>query len=454
MSLKKKTLAVLAAGAIVASAVPAMALENEFHGMFKFFGYGSNVINGGGKLNLSPTGKAGAYAEQRARIQYIAKANDDLKLVTHFELDSRFGGINDSTTSTDVYKGAGNDAGNLDADQLTLETKNVYLDFNCPITKANVKVGIQPWADSYKALFLLADMTGVNVTKKFDPLTLSLAWFRFDDNTDNDTADVGDLTSDLWVADAKYALTKELTLGASYYFVENDTTAVTDPNATGSTRYENLHVVGVNAAIKAGPLALDPFFAYQFGDARKSTGHDISAFLAGATAKVKLGPGNLLANAIYLSGDDNTADTDVEGWRIVGAAQTYFNPANMWLLVRNAQGINTSTSVLANDLTVGGRGLMLGTLGYEGTAGKVFYNANVGYAQVAEERGNEDEVIGTEVNAQVGYKLYDNLSISTAAAYLFLGDGMGGNASENITGFGVPDAEDPYMINVQLAYAF
>lgn len=451
MSLKKKTLAVLAAGAIVASAVPAMALENEFHGMFKFFGYGSNFFNGAGQ-GLSPTGKAGAFAEQRARIQYIAKANDDLKLVTHFELDSRFGGKNEATgylgTST------GNDGGNLDADQLTLETKNVYLDFNCPITKANVKAGIQPWADSYKSLFLLADMTGVNVTKKFDPLTLSLAWFRFDDNTVSTTRDVGDLTADLWVADAKFAVNKDITLGASYYFIDNDSNTVTTPNSTGYTNYEKLHVVGANAAIKAGPLALDPFFAYQFGDARESTGHDISAFLAGATAKVKLGPGSLNATAIYLSGDDDTADTDVEGWRIVATGTTYFNPANMWLLVRSGQGINTSSSVLANDLTVGGRGLMLGTLGYEGTAGKIFYNANVGYAQVAEERGTEDEVIGTEVNAQVGYKLYDNLSISAAGAYAFLGDGMGGNAPELISGFGVADAEDPYMFNIQLAYAF
>ena len=33
------------------------------------------------------------YFEQRARLQYTAKVSDDLKLVTHFELDTRFGGI-------------------------------------------------------------------------------------------------------------------------------------------------------------------------------------------------------------------------------------------------------------------------------------------------------------------------------------------------------------------------
>lgn len=452
MSLKKKTLAVLAAGAVMASAGSALALENEFHGMFKFMGYGGNFYNGV-TATLADNAHSGTFAEQRARIQYIAKANDDLKLVTHFELDARFGGRN-TNTAGNTYTTKG-DAGNLDADALSLETKNVYLDFNCPITKANAKVGIQPWADSYKALFLLADMSGVNVTKKFDPLTLSLGWFRFDDNTSDvaTVADVGDLTSDLFVVDGKFAVNKDLTLGASYYYIENDT-PVTSATTVGVGGYENLHMVGVNASIKAGPAAIDPFFAYQFGDAIDATGHDISAFLAGATAKVKLGPGNLNATAIYLSGDDNTGDTDVEGWKIVNTGTTYFNPANMWLLVRSAQGINTSTSVLGNDLTVQGRGLMLGTLGYEGTAGKVFYNANIGYAQAAEEQSGEDEVIGTEINAQVGYKLYDNLSISAAGAYAFLGNGLNGTAAQTLGTLGATGADDPYMVNLQLAYAF
>ena len=68
---------------------------------------------------------------------------------------------------------SGNDAGNIDADQLTLETKSVYLDFNCPITGANFKVGLQPWADSYQSLFLLADMTGVTPPRNLPPLPLS-----------------------------------------------------------------------------------------------------------------------------------------------------------------------------------------------------------------------------------------------------------------------------------------
>jgi hypothetical protein len=461
MSFKKKLLAVAAVSALtVATAVPALALENEFHGMFKSFFYETNTFNGL-RANLNRDAHSGFFAEQRARINYIAKANDDLKLVTHFELDTRFGGKptpapTANTTSGAVTTGGylgtvtGNDAGNLDADQLTLETKNVYLDFNCPITKANFKVGIQPWADAYKSIFLLADMTGAYATKKFDPLTVSLGWFRFDDNTVTATADPGQLTADLIVADAKYAVSKDITVGASYYNIQRDTTT----GASGIDQVELLHMIGLNASIKAGPATIDPFAAFQFGEINNND--DLSGFLAGATAKVKVGPGNINASAIYLSGEKKapTAAGDRDDFKIVSPNTSYFGPSNMWLLVRSGQAVNSSTSILGNDITVGGRGLIGLFAGYDGTMGKLFYNANVGYAMTAEERGTEDSALGTEINAQVGYKLFDNLSVSLAGAYAILGDGLNDTGNKLITGFGVADAKDPFMANVQFAYAF
>src|SRR5690349_7152452 len=88
MSFKKKMLTVAAVSALTAAtAVPAMALENEFHGMYKFMGYQTNFFTGvGGVLDDQP--RSGWFAEQRARILYTAKANDNLKLVTHFEMDA------------------------------------------------------------------------------------------------------------------------------------------------------------------------------------------------------------------------------------------------------------------------------------------------------------------------------------------------------------------------------
>jgi hypothetical protein len=448
--MKKTLLAVAAAGALTAlTATSAMAFENEFHGMYKFMGFYTNFFNGDG-APLREDIDSGFFAEQRARLQYTAKANDDLKLVTHFELDSRFGG------KSGTYLGAGNDAGNLDADQLTFETKNVYLDFNCPITKANVKVGLQPWADSYQSLFLLADMTGVYVTKKYDPLTLSLGWFRFDDDTVSADAGPGDQTSDLLVFEGKYAANKDMKFGLSYYGQLNDSGTTPAATSTASLLYLNreIHTVGLNADMNFGGFNLKPFAAYQTGEVTAlNETVDSEGWLAGAVGKVKTGNGAVNFTAIYLSGDDDTTDDDLEFWQPIFASSTYFNPANMWLLVRNGQQINSSTSVLGNDLTVGGRGLFLATVGYEGTAGKMFYNVNAGYGQTAEERNSEDGYLGCELNAQVGYKLFDNLTASVAGAYMALGDGLNDKDATKRVG-GAADADDPYMVNVQLSYVF
>ncbi|MFZ2948089.1 MAG: hypothetical protein WA003_01270, partial [Desulfuromonadaceae bacterium] len=188
---------------------------------------------------------------------------------------------------------------------------------------------------------------------------------------------------------------------------------------------------------------------------------DVEGFLAGVVTKTKVGgTGAVNLSAIYLSGDDN-ANKEKSFTPGAGASQTYFNASNMWLLVRSGQGVNTSNSVLSNDLTVGGRGLIGLFAGYEGTVGKMFYNANIGYAQTAEERTTtvagvkvkEDGVIGTEINAQVGYKLFDNLSASAAVAYAFLGDGLNSKVAAERVG-GAADADDPYAVNLQLSYTF
>jgi hypothetical protein len=125
MKLNKKIAVAAAVGALGMAAVPAMALENEFSGIYNLGFFMSNYDNGGtAVLNpkaMSNNNQTGNYFEQRARIKYSAKASDALTLVTHFEINSVFGGTGAAKTS--------NDSGQLDADTVN-STKNVYLDFN------------------------------------------------------------------------------------------------------------------------------------------------------------------------------------------------------------------------------------------------------------------------------------------------------------------------------------
>lgn len=453
----KKNLVVLGAVALTAAAaVPALAFENEFHGMYRAYGYVSNALAGGGTFNLKDSSRerTSSYVEQRARLQYIAKASDDLKLVTHFELDTLFGGAKTST------KYPGTDAGGLDADQITLETKNIYLDFNLPSAPINVKLGIQPFADAYQGVFGNFDGSGVVATGKFGKVTPTVAWFRVNEDS-TVSYPIGKQTVDQLILDGKFAVNNNLTVGANYYLTLNDANAATASSAL--PRAEFINMLGVNAAVKAGPAAINAFAGYQFGDYNEANDQKLSAFGGGVTAKIKAGPGNVNVAALYLSGEKNSTTAKGEkynGWvsQTSTGTTSYFNAANTWLLIRNGATINTSTAIGGNDLTKGGRGLIGLFAGYEGTQGKLFYSANAGYAQVAEERGNEDALLGTEVNATIGYKLYDNLSASFNAAYAFLGDGAKNTVANGglgyYTGAAGTDAVDPYAAFIRVDYSF
>ena len=84
----------MAAGVLTAAtAVPALALENEFHGLIRAQ-YQLSDFNGSktGQWFFEPTGldqkapTANTF-DQRARLFYTAKVNENVKLVTGFELD-------------------------------------------------------------------------------------------------------------------------------------------------------------------------------------------------------------------------------------------------------------------------------------------------------------------------------------------------------------------------------
>ena len=183
---QKQMLTIAAAGALTAvTALPAMALENEFHGLFNIYGDYGNVAATGANGNnadsvtalgkfLSKDSKADNYIEQRVRLQYIAKASDDLKLVTHFEINNRFG--NAATGAGDLL--GGND---IDTDGINLQTKHAYLDFNV-VKGVNVKAGLQAYKDSIGGLLVDADLPAVVVTTKLGDVNALVGFSRYSDS--------------------------------------------------------------------------------------------------------------------------------------------------------------------------------------------------------------------------------------------------------------------------------
>ncbi len=467
MSFKKKILAVAAVSALTAAtAVPALALENEFHGMFRLKADISNFDNGGTGLRI-PKYNPGTsnFVDQRARLLYMAKANDDLKLITHFEIDSRWGDAS--------YTNGRNLGGSIGADTVNLETKSVYLDFNIPTkVPVNVKGGMQPFTDAYKGIFVNTDAAGVVASAQYAGFTNAVGWFRFDDRGTevtaagsaaaaiSATANTGKRTRDLIIADTKYGISKDLKVGGSYYMINDDESVPTTTAAGQAVTDGIVHTLGVNAEANLGLATVDGFALYQFGNATVAGfERHISAWAANVGAKAKIGIGTARANFLYTSGEGNPARGNYNGFIPVknetsGAdAENTFYPAEMRILLRDKFGTTDDRAMVYNSDNQG-QGIIGGFIGYDANiTPKVFANANAGFVAVAK-RGlvaasttSDSGYMGTELNAEVGYKLYDNLTASVQGAYVILGDYYKGTSAGK-------DPNSPFLSRIVLNYVF
>jgi len=521
MSLKKTVAILAAAGALAAVAVPAMAFENEAHGSFNLKYYLSNYENGGGGTivpglpngNTTQNLRMNNYFEQRARLFYTAKASDDLKLVTAFEIDSVWGdkaqgGItstNSDATAPGTYAAFRNSGGAMEADAVNLETKWVYLDFKIPSTPTRVTAGIQPFKDQIKGIFLDADIAGVLTSTKVGAATVNVGYMRaydqsfFSTGAPMSTATVrGNNNLDIGAVEAKFALNKDTNLGAAYYIYGDGrpfyTAAAGATNTTLPASFVQkdnatiIHTFALTGDAKVGPLTLSGFGAYQFGVYKGITAAGDSAYVNAIAynlaAKAAVGPGTLKMAGLFTSGNDNSAsnlkNAHMTGW--VGTSQSpnstwasttgtcSYNEAGMMLLNRNALNNNTTTdnAIIYNTSNgttpINAQGMYLAAVGYDATiTPKVYANANLGLAWVAHTNAskpviagtsqkNASNFMGTEINLETGYKMYDNLTARVQAAYVLLG-GYYDNTAKNGAGTGT-DPQNPYTARVILSYAF
>jgi hypothetical protein len=474
MNFKKSATIAATVAALGALSVPAFALENEFHGMYRLRAITSNYENAGGGT-LGKDAPTLNVFEQRARLQYTAKASDDLKLVTHFEVDSSWG-----DTAYQNGRGMGGAQG---ADTVNLETKHVYLNFTCPLTGADVKAGIMPVADTYKGIIINDDAAGLLASKKMGALTATGGFFRLQDfkrTAPSSSLTVGEPTApattvavpvattetanpigkqnlDLYILDAKLAVSKDLTLGGAYYWLRNDS----DPKNV----HNDLHVLGVNAAAKMGIITADAFFAYQTGEEVGTGGKDISAYAAQVAVKANLDKaGAIRANVLYTSGDKNTTDSKAKEWQSLNSGDAFKTSSNtyydskMVLMMRNVVNMDTDKAIVQTTSNAG-RGLTLMTVGYDATiTEKVGASANVGYARSSVRgTGDTDKWIGTEINAQVDYKMYSSLTASFTGAYVILGDAKKYTTAQDTftnAASGTTKSDNPYLGSIMFNYTF
>jgi len=466
--------ALLTLGLAAAATTPALALENEFHGMFSARFINSN-FNGtqltgtrtaldplnptagpqryGGNGQYEPGGLpktqySANFIEQRARLQYIAKANADLKLVTHFELDYVYWGNSSYATGR-------NQGGAIGADSVNFETKSIYLDAN-PCKNLNMKLGMMPNNDAFKGVMFDADMAGLLLSSSYGNFAPSFGVFRFGDSglfsSDNV---IGHKTADMVMLDGKFAVSKDLKVGGAYYFFRDNSNLA---SGFGSTFQDvKMNVLGVNAEVTTGPLTLNGFAIYENGTVNKRS---TNAFAGNVGAKLKVGPGTARSEFLYISGEDKTTGNSNAFYAVTGQlnAEHGYYDNEMVILGRDKNAYTTDNAIIfsSNNKDQGSIG---GYLGYDLPINAKLTTAfNAGFAAVAKGNAakpinlktgtaNDSNYLGTEINAEATYQLMDNLSTSARAAYVMLGDYY-----KDVAINGTP--ENPYDFKLIFKYTF
>lgn len=479
-SLKLSVAAAVTVGCIGSTA---FAMEHEFNGLLRIKADLTNFDQAGGndasvnrKLYRTNPAQSFFYTEQRARLKYTGKFSDDVKLVTQFEIDSRWG---DSSQFV-----ARNQGGAMEADSVNLETKNVYMEFQIPTLPTKVKAGIIPFDDAYKGIFLGSDIAGMMTTSKLDKLTINAGWLRGYDNTNFNGADgtlpqltaapngTGKLTGtdnpgryslDIGILEARYSVSKELTVGGSYYLTYSN---------LEKAGYNALSTVGVNASYNFGSGTVDGFLLFQAGDNPTNDfgqlGEQVSAFAANVAAKVKVGPGTARGSVLYASGDDGQGK--VGAFQCVnqlgdGNATSTFSSAQMTMLITNTRYAANTDRALINTVTNYNQGIVGAFLGYDLDIDKTFIKTNLGFASVANDNNtfkpknlskgdySNGKYVGTEINGEVGYKISSNLTASVIAGYVMLGDYYKDTVKNSDTG-AVETPSNPWKGMVVLNLSF
>ena len=465
---KSRVLAAVLALGIATAATTACAFENEFHGMFSARYINSNFNRtattdyGPNDGSYDPSGipkkqYVANFVEQRARLQYIAKANADLKLVTHFELDYAYWG-------NSSFANARNGGGALGADTVNFETKSIYLDAN-PLKNINMKLGMMPNNDSFKGIVFDADMAGLLLSSSYGKFSPSVGVFRFADtgntgkptNTSTNFEKVlGHKTADMVMLDGKFAVSKDLKIGGAYYFFRDNSDLA--GGFDGPNQDVKMNALGLNAEFTTGPLTLNGFTIFETG--MVNTQHT-NAFAGNVGAKLKVGPGTARTEFLYITGDNSPNNGHGSAFYAVNGqanGEHGYYDNEMVILGRDKNAYTTDNAIVFNSNNKN-QGTIGGYIGYDLPINAKLSTAfNAGFAAVAKDNSskplnlktgktNESNYLGTEINAEATYQLMDGLNVSTRVAYVMLGDYY-----KEVASNGTP--ENPYDFKVIFKYTF
>jgi hypothetical protein len=479
--MKKFWIVLLALGLVAGFAMSASAVDVKFSGSYYVGGFYVDKPSMDKDQNtyVSPTtglGQAGAQAfyYQRLRVQTEFRVAEGLNLVTRFDALERRWGDNRWMGTGDTYNRT-NAAGTVQI-QENIEFERAYLDFTTKIGRFMVGyMNFVSWGTSFHDSDI--SRAGIKYIIPIGPLTVIAAIEK---------PQGGD--SNVGTGTASDADNQVYDLGAIYKFGAGDAGLIYQKgiNKTArptANRYSDLNIFIPYAKAKLGPVFIEGEAVVGFGDLRKWDGAaaagsvDVSAqqYALYLHAKADIGPAYVGGRFVYLSGDDPTTNTKVEGGLFTPLVSgDSFNPCLiMWNTqytkwVSQVATRNASSTVGVNPFTgnSGGMDTYLDNAwiyqiygGFKPTP-KLDIMASVTYAYADKKpystwttagavAGTEflSDQYGTEIDLVAKYKIFDNLEYMAGFAYMLTGDYFkGSNANFN--------KSDNYLLMHQLTLTF
>lgn len=192
----RKCLLVLAAALLAVSiAAPALAdVEFLYGGQFRvrynagdnvwdgtdhegYYGnYGPQFVNSLGKPNTYYNSNDNRnYIDQRLRLYFTFVGSPNLKVVTKFEIGDTTWGDPGLAASQLGQRAGQNGGGNIGADNVAIEVKNAYLEFNVPNTPSTAIMGIQT-ITLLNSWIIDDDFSAGVLVTKLDPFRVTLGY--------------------------------------------------------------------------------------------------------------------------------------------------------------------------------------------------------------------------------------------------------------------------------------
>ncbi|MCP3887393.1 MAG: hypothetical protein GY702_00765 [Desulfobulbaceae bacterium] len=373
------------------AATTASAFESQFGGYWRTRAYVMDEF----------TPDANTYQiDNRTRLYYTAKFNDDFKFVNKFEFNTTWG---DSV------------GGDIGADGMGIwRIKNSYADFN--LGTVNTKLGIQATVLARGFIFD-DDFSGIVMTPKFGNVSMPFGYIAVQ-TEDGGKADFDEAVSFI-SAKIKATDTMSITPYFVYWGQAEGVADVVDPDTelvTGTVAVGDLQAfyLGADFDMKMDAASAWGSLIYNGGSAGDS---DISAFLVAGGVDAGIAHGQ----AFYATGDDNATDAtdaDVDAFQSAPGASYYWSEIMGYGTFDFYAPAGVPTNKISN-VAAFNAGVTIKPMD------KMKISADVWYAFLAEEDAAGNDELGLEFDGKLTYALMDSLSADFVLAYLVAGDAVG-----------------------------